>query len=289
MIDLHTHTTYSDGTWDVKTLLENAQKTGIEILSITDHDTVQAYKELETYDYSEYFSGKLINGCEFNCIFNGVKIELLGYNFNITPIDKWLKEYYSINNVKMRMQKEFDLLYKLCKKKGITVSENLEYHFGKEYPIDQIFYDVKKYPENEVKFDLEAWENPGIFYRSCTTDKNFILYYAFNEVLPQAEEISRLIRGNGGKVFLAHLYQYSISQEEEFLEGIVASGIIDGVEVYHSGFNNTQTEFLEKYCKKHNLLMSGGTDCHGGKKPERKLGVGYGNMNINKEIIKNWM
>ena len=47
MIDLHTHTKYSDGTWDVKNLLENAQKTGVEILAITDHDTVKAHLELK--------------------------------------------------------------------------------------------------------------------------------------------------------------------------------------------------------------------------------------------------
>ncbi|MCL2860526.1 MAG: PHP domain-containing protein [Oscillospiraceae bacterium] len=289
MIDLHTHTNYSDGTWNVKTLLENAQKAGVEVLSITDHDTVQAYKELATFDYSMYFIGKLIKGCEFSCVFNGYKIELLGYNFDIETIDNWLQDYYSSDNVKMRYKKEFDLLYELCNEKGIKVSENLEYHFGKEFPIDQIFYDVIKYPENKLKIALEAWENPGVFYRSCTTDENFILFFTFNELLPQAEDISKLIRENRGKVFLAHLYHYKIPREEEFLEKITKAGMLDGVEVYHSSFNNAQIKFLEDYCKNCNLLMSGGTDCHGDKKPERKLGVGYGNMNINKSIIRNWI
>lgn len=64
--------------------------------------------------------------------------------------------------------------------------------------------------------------------------------------------------------------------------------IIDGVEVYHSSFNKEQIEVLGKYCKKYNLYMSGGSDCHGERKPDRKIGVGYGNLNIQEEILE-WM
>lgn len=53
MIDLHVHTNYSDGTWDLKKLLEEAEKAKIEVLSITDHDTVKVYKELEKIDYKK--------------------------------------------------------------------------------------------------------------------------------------------------------------------------------------------------------------------------------------------
>ena len=47
MIDLHTHTNYSDGTWNLSRLLKEAEIGKIDILSITDHDTIDAYKELE--------------------------------------------------------------------------------------------------------------------------------------------------------------------------------------------------------------------------------------------------
>ena len=49
-----------------------------------------------------------------------------------------------------------------------------------------------------------------------------------------------------------------------------------------------QIKFLDKYCKDNNLLMSGGSDCHGEKKADRKIGVGYGKLNISKEILKAW-
>ena len=50
MLDLHTHTNYSDGTWNLRKLLEEAEKTNIEVLSITDHNTINCYKELEKED-----------------------------------------------------------------------------------------------------------------------------------------------------------------------------------------------------------------------------------------------
>ena len=70
---------------------------------------------------------------------------------------------------------------------------------------------------------------------------------------------------------------------------IKRNNIIDGVEVYHSSFTEEQIKILEKYCRDNNLLMSGGSDCHGEKKVDRKIGVGYGNLNISKEILKEWI
>ncbi|MBQ5475536.1 MAG: PHP domain-containing protein, partial [Lachnospiraceae bacterium] len=82
MIDLHTHTSYSDGTWSVKELLIEAKKAKLELLSITDHDNVKAYLELRNHDYNEYYNGKIINGVELNVIANGSNIELLVYDFD---------------------------------------------------------------------------------------------------------------------------------------------------------------------------------------------------------------
>ncbi len=57
MIDLHMHTTYSDGTDTVKELLKNAQKRKLEVISITDHNGCRAYQEMETFDIANYYKG----------------------------------------------------------------------------------------------------------------------------------------------------------------------------------------------------------------------------------------
>ena len=64
MIDLHTHTMYSDGTENAVTMLRNAEKLGLKALSITDHISCKAYEELESVDIKKYYTGKLITGCE---------------------------------------------------------------------------------------------------------------------------------------------------------------------------------------------------------------------------------
>ena len=83
MIDLHTHTNYSDGTWNVKKLLEEAEKAKIEVLSITDHDTLKAYKDLENDEIKRIFNGKIISGIEFNTVYDGVTFHLLAYDFDV--------------------------------------------------------------------------------------------------------------------------------------------------------------------------------------------------------------
>ncbi len=65
MIDLHLHTTYSDGSDSVKELLEKAEQLNLEIISITDHDSVGAYLELEEHpEIRHKFSGEIIIGSE---------------------------------------------------------------------------------------------------------------------------------------------------------------------------------------------------------------------------------
>ena len=59
MIDLHTHTIFSDGTWTLKEMLVNAEKVGISTLAITDHDTAMPHIKLKEIDAKSYFSGRI--------------------------------------------------------------------------------------------------------------------------------------------------------------------------------------------------------------------------------------
>lgn len=71
MIDIHTHTTYSDGSFSVKELLEEAERTGLSLLSITDHNTIQAYQELDNANTRNLFSGFIIPGVEITTTYKG--------------------------------------------------------------------------------------------------------------------------------------------------------------------------------------------------------------------------
>ena len=120
MIDLHTHTTYSDGTDTVKDLLRKANDVNLEIISITDHDDISSYKELENTNIDEYFNGKIIIGCEFTATFQDRLIEVLGYGFNYKIVDTYLSKFYTEDfNKKVRITLFNRLINKLKEHKLI--------------------------------------------------------------------------------------------------------------------------------------------------------------------------
>ena len=285
MIDLHTHTNYSDGTWSLKKLLEEAEKTNIEILSITDHNTVNSYKELEKINIKDIFKGKIIPGVEISTVFDGVMFHLLAYDFDYKKLNDFISEYYENN--KPNLNKEFDYMIESCKKNNVKIG-NIEYNEDKGWPIDVILPEIKKHEENRKYFKEEEWNDIDIFYNSCVTNKNFPVFVDFSIHYPKANIVADAVRNARGKLFVAHVFKYRLEDTINFLNILKQNNIIDGVEVYHSSFTEEQIEILEKYCKDNCLLMSGGSDCHGEKKADRKIGIGYGNLNINKEILKDW-
>lgn len=289
MIDLHSHTTNSDGTWTTKEILEKAENLKLEVFSITDHDTAKSYIEIEEKDnLKDIFTGKLIKGVELNCTFDGVKIEILAYDFDLHPVQRWLEDYYTIEKNRKRLIEEFYDLVNICHKKGIKIEDNLSYNPETEYPVDVIYDSIINFPENKNFFTEKQLENKALFFRTCTVDKKFPLYRDFSKQMPTLEFFNQFIHKHHGKLFLAHLYKYQLDNHIEYLDKIKNKNLIDGIEVYHSSFTEEQIKILEKYCISHGLLMSGGSDCHGDKKKDRKLGIGYGNLNISKGIIDNW-
>ena len=66
MIDLHMHTTYSDGTESCSTVLKKCQEKNLNFISITDHNTALVYEELEDQSISSLFNGHIISGIELN-------------------------------------------------------------------------------------------------------------------------------------------------------------------------------------------------------------------------------
>lgn len=285
MIDLHTHTTFSDGTLDWDKLLEEANKSNIEVLSITDHDNLDSYKMLKNINYKEKFKGDIINGIEITSMFNGVKIDLLAYDFEISKLVNWVDT--SCKDRKFDLDKEFEMMKNSCIKNNIIMGD-ISYDSYDKWPVDIIFNEIKKYDENKKYFKDKEWNDIDCFFAACTTKVKFPAYVDFSIHYNSAFDVVKEVKQAGGKIFVAHVFRYLLEDYEDFLNQLLENKIIDGVEVYHSSFNESQMKFLEKYCEKHNLLMSGGSDFHGEKKANIKLGIGCGNMNISKNILNNW-
>ena len=286
MIDLHIHTTSSDGSDEPKDILIKAQKLKLKYISITDHDSVNAYEKLKDIKVSNYFNGNIIPGCEFSVVHNGKPIEVLGYGLDLDMINSM-----GIVSDEKFLERENTYLKKImevCRNLNIKYSTNLSIT-GKYFATQMIHADLRKYPENEKHFTKEIWESLNAFYRTCVNNPDSPFFLDQMKSYPTVPEISDTIKKAGGKSFLAHLYGYFADDHREFLDSIISLNALDGIECYHSLHSMDKTKFLLNYCDEHNLYKSGGSDYHGKLKPNVKLGESISDGKIPYEILEPWL
>jgi len=284
MVDLHMHTIHSDGTWSTEKMLQEAEKAKLEYISITDHNSVEAYFDIKELDLKNIYTGKIITGCEFSCRFNDTRIELLGYGIDILKTKEWVQENYGYE--KDDFQAEFDKLVELCKKYNIKLSDNISFDKTKEYPYDKIYYDIIKYPQNKKLFTDDEWNSANGFFRNASCNEESPLHIGPKEG-PTVKEVSDFIKSVGGKVFLAHAFVYRFNNTTHVLKELINDNIIDGIEVYHTEHGKEEVETLLDICIENNLLISAGSDCHGDKRKDRKLGRIYNGNTIENQKIEN--
>ena len=107
MIDLHLHTTYSDGTDSIEEYLKKAEKQKLSYVSITDHNTCKGYND-EFLKNNTIFSGKIVMGAEMNATLdNRKRIEFLAYNIkNPKIIEEWSNKFYSYDVLEKRFNRD---------------------------------------------------------------------------------------------------------------------------------------------------------------------------------------
>ena len=87
-LDLHNHTTYSDGINLVTKFLDLAKENKVKAISITDHDSIEGVKEFVNKNYK--FNGFFVPGCEITTCHNGLPIEILAYGFDYKILEKFI-------------------------------------------------------------------------------------------------------------------------------------------------------------------------------------------------------
>lgn len=290
MIDLHTHSNFSDGADDYITILKKAEEKKLECLSITDHDSCLVYEEIDKINIRDYYTGHFISGVELQANVLGYSIELLGYGIDTKVINEKIKEIYlpfeKINIIEM------ERLYKKCIENGMIFDENVLQNYDSKveyYSTEYLHKQMKKHIENK-KFvkDNESWESESVFFKRYTSNKESSFYVDESDLLPTAKDVISLIKDAGGLVFIPHIYQYDKNWKKIF-DFLMNECQIDGIECYYSSFTKEQTDYLLKYCENNNKYISGGSDYHGSNRPGVSIGIGKGNLNIPKECIKPWL
>lgn len=271
MIDLHAHTTASDGTFTPSELVCYAVEKGLHALAVTDHDTTAGVSE--AIEAASKYNLKLIKGIEISSIYKGKDIHVLGYGIDIAnkellAQEKIFLEYRSNRNKEM---------CKRLSKSGIDISvEKLEERYGgavitraniARYLLENGYVETKD----------EAFKR----YLDKTTP-----YYVVKEKI-SIEKAVRLILNAGGVISIAHPVIYKMTEDE--LKALFTYGKEIGIKCVEALYSNNKPEdtaLYKRLAKETGLLITGGSDFHGANK-RVDLGCGYGDLEVPDELLEN--
>lgn len=288
MIDIHSHTTYSDGSFSVQDILKEAERVGLSLLSITDHNNIKAYQELKNSNIRNLFSGNIIPGVEISTTYKGETIEILGYGFDLEIMQNFLNS--NVLTFEEKQLKEYELIKNQYKKIGVIFDENnIKFDSKKESSRVAFVNEIKRYPENKKFFlNEESINSDSGFTRNEVYNPKSQLYVDESSLFPSLEETIDMIHQSGGLAFLAHTYAYSSNIANELLN-IINNYDLDGLECFYTTFTDDQSNYLVKLCEERQMFMSGGSDFHGTRKINHNLGIGRGNLNIDESVVQNWI
>ena len=274
MIDLHSHTTESDGTFSPAELIEAACRARLEALAITDHDTIAGYEEAKPLAKSAEVP--LYCGIELSTkVYAGDRrpVHLLGYFLHADPPQSfrdWLNRL-----AESRRDRNRRLATRL-QSMGMDVRLEEVEALGKRMAGRPHFARIMQ-KKGYVSNYREAFDR--------YLDEEAPAYVDREEPL-LAEAIERL-RQAGGVSSLAHPVRLNLrdAATEEALIAKLAGEGLTALEAFHSDHSSADMSRYVALARKYGLKVSGGSDFHGDNKPEVRLGVGPGTLNIPLSVL----
>lgn len=271
MIDLHTHSTHSDGFLTPTELIKQASKIGLEAIALTDHDAVSGLNELHLAAKRKKI--EVVNGSELSVYYPDTDMEIIA--LDIPEDSLYAFALYQQEEV-VRREQLARRRVELLQKAGYNITYEDVAFDAKGNPRTQIrrphFTDVLL-KKGYIKTVDEAYKN--IFA------KGGVCYVKNNPWF--VSETIKFIRDNGAKAILAHpIHTKRTGQAMYDLITELKSYGLSGVEVFHSSHpQKERLEYLE-IIKELKLITAGGSDFHGGTAhPENELGFGrHHNLNI---------
>lgn len=271
-IDLHIHTTYSDGVFTPEKVVDTAIEAGLDAIAITDHDNVLSYPVAKNYldKIQPENSAKpliLIPGIEINTIYKGYEVHILGYFMDLKNSD-FQKIIKTQQNARIKQTKEIIKL--LAKKEGIKIN----------------FDEIKKSVAEGGSIG-----RPHIAKAICSAggtanvmdayskyiNNNSPVYVQRKTVTPH--EAVETIYDAGGIPVIAHPYDIDIA--EVLIKELINYGL-RGIEAYHRKHSPAMVEYFSTIAEKYGLIMTGGSDFHAPHPTN-------GNIILGKSFIPDWI
>ncbi len=264
--DLHIHSTFSDGTLTPEEIVHLAKKIGLQGLSITDHDTIDAYQTLPSL--AKEHSLEILTGVEFSSHHLGQSVHILGYNIDID--NENLKSFCKSHQDR-RKERNLAMLKKLgAIGKEVSESEILVLNDKSTGRPHIALAMMKRGYVGSVQEAFHHYLGEG---KSCYVQGKMF----------SVEETIGIIHGAGGAAIIAHPHLISSPTLLQQLLKIP----FDGIECWYSKFLPNQEERWLKIAERKGWLKTGGSDFHGQVKPQTPLGCSWVNKQ-NFDLLKNY-
>ena len=269
MIDLHVHTTASDGTFTPSDAVLLAKKAGLAAMAITDHDTVDGVEE--AINKAKEINLELVPGIEFT-VGDTENIHIVGLYIN----HKNNELLHAIQIMKKnRMERNIQLI-KNVHNEGYDISYEKVKQFMNTDNVGRLHiahYMQKMGMTSDYRKIFKKYLIPGA--------KTYVPMKNISE-----EDGIKAIISSGGLPILAHINylkenEYGI---EKTVKRLIGYGL-KGIEVFYSGYDKKTEIIAHKISDKYNLVKSGGTDFHGTRRPGVYLGTGRGNLCVPYEFL----
>ena len=264
MLELHCHTTFSDGSLTPQQLVERAVAKGVKALAITDHDTISGWDEARSA--AQPHGLEIVPGIELSTMYNERSMHILGFYPDPKKIEAPL--YERIQGRHRRAQKMVDKLSEL----GFPIELP---------PMPGTMAPGRPHIANALLAAGHVTSQQDAFQRFIGDDgPAYVPYEKFT-----AQEGIELLKSCGAVPVWAHPYLFRGGIVEKVLPELVKAGLM-GVEVYHPQHSISEERVLEGFCEKYGLLMTGGSDYHG-PQPKPKAGdVDLNSLQIPLELLE---
>lgn len=270
-IDLHVHSSASDGSFSPEEVVDLAKNAGLSSFALTDHDTVDGIKQAITH--ADHIGNiTVIPGIELSCYYLKREIHIVGLFVDYKNV-RFLSELQKIKEARENRNKQ---MVQNFIDAGIEISMNELLHGNPNSVITRAHFARVLVEKGICKSKTEAFDKYlGI---GCP------FYLPKPKVTP--EHVLTLIKDAGGVAILAHPYSYKFSKTEvkSMIDYLKPLGLI-GMECYYSTYDIGQIQELRSIALEKNLLESGGSDFHGIIKPDISIGSGRGNLKIPEKLL----
>lgn len=269
MIDLHVHSTFSDGTYTPTELIELAKSRNLKGIALTDHDTIAGNKEAQIA--AQAHGVEFINGMEMSLSYNNHQIHVVALNFDME--NKVFKEFYA----DLRHKKEYSIgnVIDYLENQGVDISLEKVKPFIAGNALDKYailrYLVANKSKDGDIQYLWDTYIDPAFTKLNLKLIEN-----------PKVEDAIYAIKAAGGKTSLAHyhkrigLMNYSRAEQEQQIKYLHEMGL-DGMEAMYPNYTEEDRLFADFLIKKYKLLSTGGTDFHGANRPSIQLGSGMNN------------